>query len=72
MQKVAKELKNYVSEVGFIYKITEGKYRLKFYSSEREVNFCGHATIAMMYELFKTEKELSGKNRIKIKTNTVN
>jgi PhzF family phenazine biosynthesis protein len=69
MLKVAKELKGFVSEVGYIHKIEEGKYGIKYYSSEREVNFCGHATIALMYELFKTDKELENKELVKIITN---
>ncbi len=69
MLKIAGELKGFVSEVGYIYKIEQEKYGLKYYSSEREVNFCGHATIALMYELFKTNKELENKDQIKIMTN---
>ena len=69
MLKIAKELQGYVSEVGFIHKIDKTKYGLKFYSSEREVNFCGHATIALMYELFKTDSELTNETIIKIITN---
>ncbi|ADK83287.1 PhzF family phenazine biosynthesis protein [Sediminispirochaeta smaragdinae] len=69
MQKLAKELKGFVSEVGYIHKIEEEKYGLRYYSSEREVNFCGHATIALMYELFKTEQSLIDKDTIKIITN---
>ena len=69
MLKIAKELKGFVSEVGYIHKIKEAKYGIKFYSSEREVNFCGHATIALMYELFNTEKELENKDQIQIITN---
>lgn len=69
MLEIASELKGFVSEVGYIYKIEPETYGLKYYSSEREVNFCGHATIALMYELFKTNKELENKDQIKIITN---
>ena len=34
---------------------------LKYYSSEREVDFCGHATISIMYDLMKNGKELINK-----------
>jgi PhzF family phenazine biosynthesis protein len=69
MLQIAAELKGFVSEVGYIHKIDDRKYGLKYYSSEREVNFCGHATIALMYELFKTEKELQHVDQIQIVTN---
>ena len=69
MQKIAKELKGFVSEVGYIHRITEGKYGLKYYSPEREVNFCGHATIALMYELFTNDEELKNVEQVKIITN---
>jgi PhzF family phenazine biosynthesis protein len=69
MLRIAKELKGFVSEVGYIHKIDEEKYGIKYYSSEREVNFCGHATIALMYELFKTEKKLKKIDQLKIITN---
>lgn len=62
MQKIALELKGFVNEVGFVSK-HDGQYRLRFYSSECEVAFCGHATIAIMYDLLsrgaeKQEKEV--------------
>lgn len=69
MLQIAVELKGFVSEVGYIHKIDDRKYGLKYYSSEREVNFCGHATIALMYELFKTDKELEQVDQIQIVTN---
>ena len=69
MLKIAKELKGFVSEVGYIHRITENRYGLKYYSSEREVNFCGHATIALMYELFKNDEELTNVEQVKIITN---
>jgi PhzF family phenazine biosynthesis protein len=68
MLQLARELKGFVSEVGYIHKIEAGRYGLKFYSSEREVDFCGHATIAMMYELFQS-KELEALDQITIVTN---
>ena len=69
MLKIANELKGFVSEVGYIHKMEKEKYGLKYYSSEKEVNFCGHATIALMYELFNTSKELENIDQIKIMTN---
>lgn len=63
MQRIASELRFFVSEVGFVFplrpesgRIDGPAYRLKYYSSEREVDFCGHATIAIMYDLFVSGK----------------
>ncbi len=69
MLQIARELKGFVSEVGYIHKIEDGKYGVKYYSSEREVNFCGHATIAMMYELFASGEVPGNRKQIKIVTN---
>ncbi|HPX03921.1 MAG TPA: PhzF family phenazine biosynthesis protein [Synergistaceae bacterium] len=72
MQKLASELKGFVSEVGFVFG-EAGGFHLRYYSSECEVAFCGHATIAIMYDLISTdpvlleEKEL----RIRVKAGTL-
>jgi PhzF family phenazine biosynthesis protein len=61
MQTIAAELKGFVNEVGFVHQ-ANGQYQLKYYSSECEVAFCGHATIAIMYDLLKNNpaaKEVS-------------
>lgn len=50
MQRTARELKGFVSETGFVF--SGSPLKLKYYSSEREVDFCGHATIAIMYDYF--------------------
>jgi PhzF family phenazine biosynthesis protein len=42
---------------------------LRFFSSEREVDFCGHATIAIMYDLIKSEGSLQKLEMIEIETN---
>ncbi|MBC7959924.1 MAG: PhzF family phenazine biosynthesis protein [Vallitaleaceae bacterium] len=66
MQKMASELKGYVNEVGFVFR--QGKtFELKFYSSECEVAFCGHATIAIMYDVISTDPELMHEKELKIK-----
>lgn len=57
MLKVAQELKGFVNEVGYVKKMG-GAFDLRFYSSECEVPFCGHATIAIMYDLLKNNNEL--------------
>ncbi len=69
MQQIAKELKGFVSETGFVFPESDEKFRLKYYSSEKEVNFCGHATIAILYELFSSIDSLKTKKQIKIQTN---
>ncbi|MCX7708792.1 MAG: PhzF family phenazine biosynthesis protein [Clostridia bacterium] len=68
MQKIAKELKGFVNEVGYIYPLDEDYFNLKYYSSEREVDLCGHATIAIMHDLIKTSPELLKKDTIYINT----
>ena len=53
MQLIASQLKGFVNEAGFLTK-TGNSWNLKFYSSECQVRFCGHATIAIMYDLLST------------------
>jgi len=69
MLRIAKELKGFVSETGFVFPESDEKFRLKYYSSEKEVNFCGHATIAILYELFSSIDSLKSKKQISILTN---
>lgn len=69
MLHIAKELKGFVNEVGYIYKVNGNEFELKYYSSEREVDFCGHATIAIMYDLIKNDEELIDFDLLTIRTN---
>lgn len=69
MQRIAQELKGFVSEVGYVSRLDDDTFRLKYYSSEREVEFCGHATIAIMYDLFTSDPELAKKPFLNIVTN---
>jgi PhzF family phenazine biosynthesis protein len=69
MLQIARELKGFVNEVGYIYKMSENQYDLKYYSSEREVDFCGHATIAIMYDLIKNDTSLQQLDALLVKTN---
>jgi len=69
MLQIAEELKGFVNEVGYICKISDNQFDLKFYSSEREVDFCGHATVAIMYDLLKNDEDLQRLNSLRIKTN---
>jgi PhzF family phenazine biosynthesis protein len=58
MQQIARELAGFVSEVVYVYP-DEGHTGLRYFSSEREVAFCGHATIAVMYDLIKNDESLA-------------
>lgn len=68
MQRIAAELKGFVNEVGYISRLDDDTFVLKYYSSEREVDFCGHATIAIMYDLLKSNAEIIKKTTINIVT----
>lgn len=68
MQRIAAELKGFVNEVGFVNQIGTD-YHLRFFSSECEVAFCGHATIAIMYDLLKSNLELQQKKEVQIHVN---
>ncbi len=69
MLKVARELKGYVNEVGFVRRTGPASFDLKFYSAEREVDFCGHATIAIMYDLANSDAGLRQTPQLEITTN---
>jgi len=69
MLSIAKDHKGFVSEVVYCTPLTDKAYRLRYYSSECEVEFCGHGTIACMYNLVKSNKELQQVKEITIKTN---
>jgi len=66
MQQIGFELKGYVNEVGFVY-YENGSYHLRYYSSECEVAFCGHATIAILYDLLKSENSSQSEVTIRVK-----
>lgn len=70
MLQCAKELKGFVSEVAYIWPREAGGYRLRYFSSEREVAFCGHATIATMYDLLATTDVLKDVERCTIEVNS--
>ncbi len=67
MLQIAKELKCFVNEVGYIWKQNDG-YGLRYYSSKKEVEFCGHATIAIMYDLIKNNELLLKEPQVTIYT----
>jgi PhzF family phenazine biosynthesis protein len=69
MQRIAAELVGLVSEVGYVRQLDETTFGLRYYSSEREVDFCGHATIAIMYDLLKNDAGLMDRQLLSIVTN---
>ena len=68
MLAVAKEHDGFVSEVVFCTPFEEGHYNLRYYSSECEVAFCGHGTIACMYDLIANNPLLLEKQQVSITT----
>ncbi len=64
MQRIGYELKGFVSEVGFVWQ-EGGVYNLRYFSSDSEVAFCGHATIAILYDLLKSSPEQEVTFRVK-------
>ena len=69
MLHIAKELKGFVNEVGYVFKSSENQIDMKYYSSEREVDFCGHATVAILYDLLTNDVSLQQSETLTIKTN---
>jgi PhzF family phenazine biosynthesis protein len=70
MQRIAFELRGCVSEVGYVWPSPEPEadFELRYYSSEQEVPFCGHATVAILHRLISTTPALSSKNELHIRT----
>ncbi len=68
MQQIAAECKGWVSEVGFAARLDQRVYWLRYYSSEREVDFCGHATVAIAYDLIKNDAALQGEQNLRLCT----
>lgn len=69
MLQIAKELKGFVNEVGYVAKTAEREFELRYFSAEREVDFCGHATIAILYDLIKSDTTLVNLPDLTINTN---
>jgi PhzF family phenazine biosynthesis protein len=58
MQEIARQHKGFVSEMVYCKADETLTYNLVYYSSECEVDFCGHGTIACMYSLIKDSPDL--------------
>lgn len=69
MQAIAAEHKGFVMEVVFCSQSEVADCKLTYYSSECEVEFCGHGTIATMYTMVKETPELMAKSVITAETN---
>ena len=69
MQRVARELKGFVSEVGFVARSGAETLSLRYFSSEKEVEFCGHATVAILHDLVTHDRDLAHAARILVHTN---
>ena len=69
MQAIATEHKGFVMEVVFCSQSEVADCKLTYYSSECEVEFCGHGTIATMYTMVKETQELIDKPVITAETN---
>ncbi|MDQ0360495.1 PhzF family phenazine biosynthesis protein [Breznakia pachnodae] len=68
MLDIAKQHKGFVSEVIYC-EHKEDSIFLTYYSSECEVDFCGHGTIACIYSLIKDTLDLWNQSEIEIQTN---
>lgn len=68
MLDIARQHKGFVSEVIYCAQNAED-IALTYYSSECEVDFCGHGTIACMYSLILESPELKSRKEIRIHTN---
>jgi PhzF family phenazine biosynthesis protein len=66
MQLIARELKGYVNEVVYLFPENDGVF-LRYFSSECEVDFCGHGTIAVMYDYISNQPDLLNRDVIKIR-----
>ena len=69
MQAIAAEHKGFVMEVVFCGQSDVADCKQTYYSSECEVEFCGHGTIATMYTMVKEAPELMAKPVITAETN---
>lgn len=69
MLDIAKQHKGFVSEMVYCSPKSQFSFSLVYYSSECEVDFCGHGTIACMYDLIKENPDLLNQREIEIYTN---
>lgn len=68
MLNIAVQHKGFVSEVVYYKQRDASLFELIYFSSECEVNFCGHGTIACMYSIIKDTPKLLNQKEISIHT----
>lgn len=68
MQAFARQQKGFVCETVICQPSRCADRKLTYYSSECEVDFCGHGTVAAMYEIIRREPALMQKSRVTIET----
>lgn len=69
MLQIAAEHKGFVMESVFCSPSDSAACKLTYYSSECEVDFCGHGTIATMYSLIKDDASLRNRKVLSVETN---
>ena len=69
MLQIAAEHKGFVMESVFCSPSDTAACKLTYYSSECEVDFCGHGTIATMYLLIKDDASLRNRKVLSVETN---
>ena len=69
MLQIAAEHKGFVMESVFCSPSDTAACKLTYYSSECEVDFCGHGTIATMYSLIKDDASLRNRKVLSVETN---
>lgn len=69
MLQIAAEHKGFVMESVFCSSSDTAACKLTYYSSECEVDFCGHGTIATMYSLIKDDASLRNRKVLSVETN---
>lgn len=57
MQQIATE--NNLSETAFVLELAPDHYQIRWFSPVTEIDFCGHATLAAAFVLFKRQPELT-------------
>jgi PhzF family phenazine biosynthesis protein len=66
MQLIARELKGFVNEVVYLFSEKDGIF-FRYFSAECEVGFCGHGTVAAMFDYISTQPGLLGQDVIRIR-----
>jgi predicted PhzF superfamily epimerase YddE/YHI9 len=64
-----RNIRDFVSEVVFCSESKVADVKLTYYSSECEVDFCGHGTVAAMVDIIRNDVNLSEKSEITVETN---